>query len=111
MHRSLQHFLAKNLPLRRVFAASGYCRARAFLPAASSESSSATAFSSDLVAPRLLRTGMSALRARLSLILWGLLAAVPAVAGSYVPSSIIPPNPQREFRGVWVATVANIDWP
>ena len=22
-----------------------------------------------------------------------------------------PPEPQREFRGVWVATVANIDWP
>lgn len=22
-----------------------------------------------------------------------------------------PPNPPREFRGVWVATVANIDWP
>lgn len=22
-----------------------------------------------------------------------------------------PPQPQREFRGVWVATVANIDWP
>jgi uncharacterized lipoprotein YddW (UPF0748 family) len=22
-----------------------------------------------------------------------------------------PPEVQREFRGVWVATVANIDWP
>src|SRR5262249_25486050 len=22
-----------------------------------------------------------------------------------------PPSPAREFRGVWVATVANIDWP
>src|SRR5688572_1530051 len=22
-----------------------------------------------------------------------------------------PPSPTREFRGVWVATVANIDWP
>ncbi len=22
-----------------------------------------------------------------------------------------PPNPHREFRGVWLATVANIDWP
>ena len=21
------------------------------------------------------------------------------------------PDPQREFRGVWVASVANIDWP
>jgi uncharacterized lipoprotein YddW (UPF0748 family) len=23
----------------------------------------------------------------------------------------VPPEPQREFRAVWVATVANIDWP
>src|SRR5262245_51382741 len=22
-----------------------------------------------------------------------------------------PPSPPREFRGVWVASVANIDWP
>lgn len=28
-----------------------------------------------------------------------------------VPSASSPPVPQREFRGVWVATVANIDWP
>jgi uncharacterized lipoprotein YddW (UPF0748 family) len=25
--------------------------------------------------------------------------------------TIEPPKPMREFRGVWVATVANIDWP
>jgi uncharacterized lipoprotein YddW (UPF0748 family) len=25
--------------------------------------------------------------------------------------SLVPPEPQREFRAVWVATVANIDWP
>lgn len=24
---------------------------------------------------------------------------------------VVIPEPQREFRGVWVATVANIDWP
>src|SRR5450759_2890023 len=30
---------------------------------------------------------------------------------SYEPSSIVPPKMLREFRGVWVATVANIDWP
>ena len=24
---------------------------------------------------------------------------------------LVPPAPPREFRGVWVATVANIDWP
>jgi uncharacterized lipoprotein YddW (UPF0748 family) len=26
-------------------------------------------------------------------------------------SAMVPPVPAREFRGVWVATVANIDWP
>ena len=31
--------------------------------------------------------------------------------GAYVPSSIIPPKPERELRGAWIATVANIDWP
>ena len=30
--------------------------------------------------------------------------AVPALAAD-------PPGVSREFRGVWVATVANIDWP
>jgi uncharacterized lipoprotein YddW (UPF0748 family) len=29
----------------------------------------------------------------------------------YVPASITPPKPAREFRAVWVATVDNIDWP
>lgn len=29
----------------------------------------------------------------------------------YSPSTLVPPPPQREFRGAWVATVANIDWP
>src|SRR5215471_4895542 len=44
--------------------------------------------------------------------------AVLALGGSrfaggagYEVSSIAPPKPLREFRGVWVATVANIDWP
>ena len=32
-------------------------------------------------------------------------------ARASVPSSTAPPLPQREFRGAWVATVANIDWP
>lgn len=36
--------------------------------------------------------------------------AIPAVA-SYVPSAIAPPKLDREIRAVWVATVANIDWP
>lgn len=26
-------------------------------------------------------------------------------------SSIVPPQPAREFRGIWIATVDNIDWP
>jgi uncharacterized lipoprotein YddW (UPF0748 family) len=30
---------------------------------------------------------------------------------SYEPSSLVPPPPPREFRGAWVATVANLDWP
>jgi uncharacterized lipoprotein YddW (UPF0748 family) len=34
-----------------------------------------------------------------------------AGAGGYQPSAAIPPEVRREFRGVWVATVANIDWP
>lgn len=25
--------------------------------------------------------------------------------------SVLPPKPPREFRGVWIATVDNIDWP
>ncbi len=29
----------------------------------------------------------------------------------YLPSNLRPPAPMREFRGAWVATVANIDWP
>src|SRR6185369_2712127 len=29
----------------------------------------------------------------------------------YQESSVKPPAIDREFRGVWIATVANIDWP
>ena len=32
-------------------------------------------------------------------------------AATYEPANIMPPKPQREFRGAWVATVENIDWP
>ena len=39
------------------------------------------------------------------------LASTSARAVSYEKSSVLPPKPVREFRGVWVATVANIDWP
>ena len=29
----------------------------------------------------------------------------------YRPVTVTPPPPAREMRGVWIATVANIDWP
>jgi uncharacterized lipoprotein YddW (UPF0748 family) len=32
-------------------------------------------------------------------------------AAGYQESLAAPPKPEREFRGVWIATVANIDWP
>jgi uncharacterized lipoprotein YddW (UPF0748 family) len=32
-------------------------------------------------------------------------------ADSYKPSSLVPPQPTREFRAAWVASVNNIDWP
>ena len=34
-----------------------------------------------------------------------------AAGETYRPASVTPPPPPREFRGVWIATVANIDWP
>src|SRR5947208_6103584 len=42
---------------------------------------------------------------------WVRLAALPSSAADYPPSAISPPEPLREFRGAWIATVANIDWP
>ena len=32
-------------------------------------------------------------------------------ANAFVPSKNQPPAPAREFRGAWVASVSNIDWP
>lgn len=29
----------------------------------------------------------------------------------YSPTKATPPQPEREFRGAWIATVANINWP
>jgi uncharacterized lipoprotein YddW (UPF0748 family) len=45
-----------------------------------------------------------------------LFSLLPALAwakgrADYVSSVLPPPPPQREFRGTWVATVNNIDWP
>lgn len=36
---------------------------------------------------------------------------LPAAEIAYVPGTMTPPPPVREFRGAWLATVANIDWP
>src|SRR5258705_4490137 len=42
----------------------------------------------------------------------GSLAGASPVAGALAKESAGgPPEPQREFRAVWVATLANIDWP
>ncbi|MBL9167094.1 MAG: family 10 glycosylhydrolase [Verrucomicrobiales bacterium] len=40
----------------------------------------------------------------------GLLVSTRVEAG-FAPSAEVPPSPPREFRGAWVATVNNIDWP
>lgn len=33
------------------------------------------------------------------------------LAQAVVPEDTIAPEPKREFRGVWMATVVNLDWP
>ena len=38
-------------------------------------------------------------------------ASVQAIDPPRKSESIVPPSPTREFRGVWIATVENIDWP
>jgi len=37
--------------------------------------------------------------------------ALRAPGASHSPADMVPPSPLREFRGAWVATVGNIDWP
>jgi len=37
-------------------------------------------------------------------------SAIPGAA-IYEPSAINPPKPLHEFRGAWIATIANLDWP
>src|ERR1700677_801079 len=61
-------------------------------------------FTTTLLSPRM-KTGIS-----LALVFFAS-AALLAAAGIYQPSSVIPPEPPREFRGAWIATVANKDWP
>jgi uncharacterized lipoprotein YddW (UPF0748 family) len=40
-----------------------------------------------------------------------LLAALSGAAPLVAAADFVPPPPAREFRGAWLATVANIDWP
>jgi uncharacterized lipoprotein YddW (UPF0748 family) len=47
----------------------------------------------------------------LSAFFWLLPAMLFAAGEVYRPVSVTPPQPTREFRGAWIATVANIDWP
>lgn len=48
---------------------------------------------------------------RAILLLFALCTAPPAAAQAFVPSNESPPPLAREFRGAWVATIHNIDWP
>ncbi|HSK20681.1 MAG TPA: family 10 glycosylhydrolase [Longimicrobiales bacterium] len=40
-----------------------------------------------------------------------LITACASVARAPVPSGDVPPAIEREFRGVWIAAVSNLDWP
>jgi uncharacterized lipoprotein YddW (UPF0748 family) len=51
-------------------------------------------------------------RIRFLAVLAGLLPAMWLAAGEeYRPGAVTPPPPPREFRGAWLVTVANKDWP
>jgi uncharacterized lipoprotein YddW (UPF0748 family) len=39
------------------------------------------------------------------------LSATSRAQVHYVPATMNPPAVQREFRGAWIATVGNVDWP
>src|ERR1039458_1350835 len=52
------------------------------------------------------------MRIRFLSVFIGLLPAMLFAAGEvYRPVSVVPPPPAREFRGAWLVTVANKDWP
>jgi len=40
-----------------------------------------------------------------------LLALFLALAAAWEASAQSPPDPKREFRGVWITTIHNVDWP
>jgi uncharacterized lipoprotein YddW (UPF0748 family) len=42
---------------------------------------------------------------------WLMPAMLFAAEEMYRPAAIVPPQPAREFRGAWLVTVANKDWP
>src|SRR5688572_29647098 len=50
-------------------------------------------------------------RLRPLLLLLGVAALAPTLSHAQEAAEITPPPVPREFRAVWVATVANIDWP
>ena len=51
-------------------------------------------------------------RIRFLAVIIGLLPAMLFAAGEvYRPVAVTPPPPAREFRGAWLVTVANKDWP
>src|SRR6059036_3607037 len=45
------------------------------------------------------------------IVLWLAVYTTAASTALYVQSQIKPPLVAREFRGAWIATVGNIDWP
>jgi uncharacterized lipoprotein YddW (UPF0748 family) len=53
---------------------------------------------------------MARIRILLTLFLW-LPATLFAAEEMYRPAAVTPPPPAREFRGAWLVTVANKDWP
>ncbi len=48
---------------------------------------------------------------RLTILMLTALMALRTEGANYVASGVEPPWVQREFRGMWIATVGNIDWP
>jgi uncharacterized lipoprotein YddW (UPF0748 family) len=54
---------------------------------------------------------MTSTRIHFTRSLFFLLTALPLWAANYKPATFTAPSPIREFRGAWVATVGNIDWP
>lgn len=54
---------------------------------------------------------MQPLNRTFSAILLSLAISGCSSSAAYKSGNVTPPEPPREFRGVWVATVNNIDWP